>query len=180
MFGIIGYWIFIYGVTVWKLSVWVCVYMRAFVGVFPDYHSSFQVEKKKQLERATAAASLHPGCGHLELLICYPAEWQAGMKGKGGLLCIKSYQYGTYSAQSEDERHGEKRQQVCGSSLFLGSGWVNHTKATTEKWTWLLMHVVWIIQIQPQNAKKFENVCLKVSVPVKYMHNVSRLQSRKW
>lgn len=136
--------------------------------------------KKKQLGRATAAASLHPSCGHLELLICYPAEWQAGMKGKGGLLCIKSYQYGTYSAQSEDERDGEKRQQVCGSSLFLGSGWVNHTKATTEKWTWLLMHVVWIIQIQPQNAKKFENVCLKVSVPVKYMHNVSRLQSRKW
>lgn len=30
------------------------------------------------------------------------------MKGKGGLLCIKSYQYATYSAQSEDERDGEK------------------------------------------------------------------------
>lgn len=121
MFGIIGYWIFVNGVTVWKLSVWVCGFlcMLAFVGVFPDYHSPFQVEKKTQLGRATAAASLHPGCGHLELLIRYPAEWQAGMKGKGGLLCIRSYQSATYSAQSEDERDREKRQHVCGSSLFM-------------------------------------------------------------
>lgn len=79
----------------------------------------FKWKKKPHMGRATGAASLHPGCGHLELLIRYPAEWQAGMKGKGGLLCIKSYQSATYSAQSEDERDGEKRQQVCGSSLFM-------------------------------------------------------------
>lgn len=46
MFGIIGYWIFIYGVTVWKLSVWVCVYMCAFVGVFPDYQFISSGKKK--------------------------------------------------------------------------------------------------------------------------------------
>lgn len=94
-----------------------------------------------------------------------PAVVTLSLPKRNALKSIHCAYYSLHCIQKMKEREKQRREKRASLvfPLYSCSGWINHTKATTEKWTWLIMYAVWISHIPLHNTKKKVSAqCLKL------------------